>query len=93
MIPIEFVRSYDVQRKLIKQEMAKEKMTIRELAGLANLRADTVVGFLEHTTFSPHHRTVLSLLQALDISNTCCSKTGELVQVIPRRLGRKADEA
>lgn len=53
------------ERAFIKREMDRQGLTPSQLAGLANMNPYTVNRFLEGITYSPAHRTMVSMFDAL----------------------------
>jgi hypothetical protein len=62
---IEFALLITEERNFILAEMKKQNLAPSVLAALSNLGVPTVVNFLEGRTFSPHHKTVVSLFLGL----------------------------
>jgi hypothetical protein len=53
------------ERDFVVTEMKKQNLKPQELAALSNLGIVTVLNFITGRTFSPHHRTVVSLFHGL----------------------------
>lgn len=62
---LEFAQLITEERDFVVSEMKKQNLSASQLAGLSNLGVVTVVGFVEGRTFSPHHRTVVSIFLGL----------------------------
>ena len=62
---IQWAMFLEEERAAIKKEMERQGLKASQLAGLANLGSVTVNNFLEGITFSPAHRSIVSMFDAL----------------------------
>jgi hypothetical protein len=65
MNQLEFALLMTEERNFILSEVKKQNLKPQVLAALSNLGIVTVVNYIEGRTFSPHHRTIVSLFHGL----------------------------
>ena len=88
---MEFALLMTEEIAFIKEKKKEQGLTTPELAALSNLTVNTVVNLLEGRTFSPHHRTVLSLFHGLGYE--LALPTGKKVLRYKAKVNKKRKEA
>ncbi len=87
---IEFALLIQEERDFIRNEMEGQDLTPHQLAGLANVGVSTVVGFTSGSTFSPHHRTIVSMIDALGYESVRLPKGAVITTRKPRGRRKQA---